>query len=422
MAQVESGKKRLRWKIGSFLVAVFMLLYVPSLLHWVFGTNIQSDLLQMGTIEDSTNIDAVLIRDEVILTSPFDGKCIVEADEGEKVAAKSPVATVLKESSEQLMEDLKKLDGRIIQAQNEKTKNQELFSEDVTRIKLNIEEKLTQVISEVQKDTLEDIPRLTKDINDLVRKRAMIAGSLSTPDTFIDSLKNDRITLEQKIRQSTQEITSEHAGIISYFTDQYENMLTPAAISTLTPEQLANIKTDVQVKSMTGLQVYAGKPFAKIIQDIVYYSAFVLEENALGELQTGSKIKVRINDVNKVADAVVTYISQPQQGKCVIAVSMDKALHETAALRKVNIDIIRSSYTGLKIPVKSLRNYNTADKSAEVALITSGFASIRKVKVLGTNNEYAVVESANKTGKGVNIYDAFILHPENIQEGQRIDQ
>jgi len=84
-----------------------------------------------GELEDYVTTDAYIVRDETVINSPSDGISIRNVEEGEKVGVGDTIATVLNKSSEKLLEDLKTLDLRIIEAKREKTKNDNFFSEDI---------------------------------------------------------------------------------------------------------------------------------------------------------------------------------------------------------------------------------------------------------------------------------------------------
>ena len=46
-----------------FLFSLFLLAYLPSVFHWLSGGNVSIDRIRMGTVEESFNAKAVIIRD-----------------------------------------------------------------------------------------------------------------------------------------------------------------------------------------------------------------------------------------------------------------------------------------------------------------------------------------------------------------------
>ena len=140
----EENKRKINGKVklGGLLIALFLLLYIPSFIFWIYGKNIHTDIIRMGELEDYVTTDAYIVRDETVINSPSDGISIRNVEEGEKVGVGDTIATVLNKSSEKLLEDLKTLDLRIIEAKREKTKNDNFFSEDIKKLDQEIQEKL----------------------------------------------------------------------------------------------------------------------------------------------------------------------------------------------------------------------------------------------------------------------------------------
>lgn len=101
---------------------------------------------------------------------------------------------------------------------------------------------------------------------------------------------------------------------------------------------------------------------------------------------------------------------------------VSNALSETAALRKVNIDLIKSQYSGFKVPLRSLTNVDLDKKIAELCLVKANHARFVKVKIVGKNEEFAIVENADLAGEySVSLYSSYIVNPVNIEEGQTIN-
>jgi hypothetical protein len=164
-------------------------------------------------------------------------------------------------------------------------------------------------------------------------------------------------------------------------------------------------------------------------------------------------IRIRINDINKVIDGTVDYKSEKLDGKYVVSVKIDKGISDTVSLRKINIDLIKRSYSGLKVPLSSLRNIDTTNMNAELVLAKGSYASVRKVHIAGQNADSAIIEkiqpdkdkggnestgsqskqtaavdkadaekeNLDKEQYEINLYDIFIVNPGKIQEGQLIN-
>lgn len=428
MTEVNKSVTTNRIKLGSVLIALFLLLYVPSFIFWVYGKNVSTDIIRNGDIQDSINLDAVIVRNEVVLNSPIGGKCIKEINGGEKVGANGRIATVLNKSSEKLMEDLKALDIKIIEAQKKRNENLELFSDDLKKIEKEIEEKLKEIIKLESTNELAKSSELKKEVDELIQKKATIAGSLSKPNAYIQSLLDEKNNLQKRINENTKDITSSISGIVSYMIDGYEDFLTPDRISELTLKDIENIEEKGIQKDIEGAGVEEGKPFAKVITDIEYYLVMALDSKLAKEYKVDDSINIKLNELGKVITGTVFYRSNNMEGKEILAVKVSNAVSETASLRKLNIDLIKNQYSGLKVPLRSLRNIDMNEKTAEICLVKANRARFVKVEIVGKNEEFAIIKNIDKSidsdngnGYSISLYSSYIVNPINIEEGQTIN-
>ena len=72
--------------------ALFLLLYIPSAFNWFSSKNVSTDILRSGTLEESINTDALVIRDETLIAASVSGVAVPYAGEGSRVAAGEKVS------------------------------------------------------------------------------------------------------------------------------------------------------------------------------------------------------------------------------------------------------------------------------------------------------------------------------------------
>lgn len=409
-------KKRLR--IGGLLIFLFFLLYIPSLLNWLNGTNVTSDIIRVGTIEESVNSDCIVLRDEVLLEAPaFEGKYIPEAAEGEKVPAFYRVATVLNRTSDSLIKELDQVNLKIVEARKDSKEKVDFFSEDTAKLDAQIGQKVQDIIAVTNSSSLVDIGRIRGEIDKLMEKKSEITGG-NGDDAVIKPLLLQKEEIQSRINSNTKQIISEFSGIISYVIDGYEQVLTPKAIKDLTPKQIEGIRLD-KAENTDDNQTHANKPFVKVIKGSEIYMAAVLEQSSADKYKSGDEISVRINDTGMETKAAVVGISKVVDGKCVMTVKTNRGVDELSSMRRVNADFIRKYDEGLKVPLKCLRKISQDGSSAEIMLIKANVADARKVAIECRDGEYAIIRTPDKT---VNLYDTYILNPDNVKEGDIIDK
>lgn len=422
MPEENKSKINGRIKLGGLLIVLFLLLYVPSFIFWVYGKNINTDIIRMGELEDYVTIDAYIVRDETVINSPSDGISVRNIEEGDKNGVGDTIATVLNQSSEKLLENLKALDLRIIEAKREKTKNDNFFSEDIKKLDEEIQKKLVLVIDHSNNNSISAVKQIKDQIDELIKKKATISGDLSYTDANIKALENEKKILQDSINANKRNIVSNSSGIISYMIDGYEGVLNSEKISEITPQILDMIKAVENDRKMDDLSTQYNKPFVKVIGGIDYYIVFSMEREGAEGFKVDDYLNVRINDIDRVVDGTVAYKSNEIDGKYVIAVRTDKALSDTASLRVINVELIKSHYEGLIVPVKSLVNIDMNTMQAEIALVKARRAKFVPVKIIGRNNDFAVIDNIeNYKDGGVSLYSSYIINPKNIEEGQIIN-
>ncbi|NJD02470.1 MAG: hypothetical protein FIA99_07720 [Ruminiclostridium sp.] len=420
MPEKNKGK---RLKTGGMLLILFSLLYIPSLFHWLSSDNVSSDILRIGIIEDSVNAEGLLVRDEVLLDpSATDGKLIPEVSEGERIPAFGRVATISNKASLSLLKELEDINTQIIQAQTERAKKTDFFSEDIAKIDKSIGQKVQGIINLYNINSMAGIGQLTLEVDRLIEKKAAIAGE-GDGDSHIKSLKQEKESIQQRINSNTSQIISQYSGIISFIIDGYEQILTPKSLKELTPEIIKSVNSEKLQKISSYEEVNTGKPFMKVIKGNYTYIAAVLEPEKAGMFKAGESIDVRLNAVGAVVAGYVTDLTKKNGGKYLITVRVDRFSGELSSMRKINVDFIKDSYEGLKIPLKSLYSPDAGWKKARVMLIKANSVTAREVDVLCKDEEYAIIGTPeNEVKKTVNLYDTYILNPENIKEGQIVLQ
>lgn len=422
MKEEKTKKRRRKIQFRNLFIVLFLVIYVPSLVSWIYGNDINTEFIREGEIETSINTNAYIIRNEIVINSPASGKCIREKAEGERVSVNSRIVTIVDSTSEVLLNDLRNLDLKIIEAKRKESEKGNLFSGDLAKIEKMIDDKLIDLIDSTNKNNFTQISKLNDEIDELILKQATIIGGYGEGSSHIQDLERERELLENEIMVNTEDIVSKYTGTVSYVIDGYENIITPDIIENLTTKDLENIKISEVQKSYDGLTVEANSAILKIIRDIHYNIIFSLDKKDAVNFNEGDKVEVRINDINKIVDGVISYKSEENNGEYIISVNVDRALKETASLRKINIDLIRNRHSGLVVPIESLENINEKDMTAEIVIVRANRARFIPVVIKGIDGKQAVIQNVeNPTNGEVQQYMPYVLNPKNIEEGQMIE-
>jgi putative membrane fusion protein len=409
-------------KIGTLILVVFLLIYLPSLIFIIYGNGVETDILKIGKIEEIQNMDGVFVRNEELIMSPETGNCVMDAVDGEKVPAYYRIASVVKNVPVSTYEALKKKELEITRAQNAQKENINTFSSDIKKLDLEIIEKVKNLAQQSSRGSLVESYDSISSIDKVVYRKSDIFGDNSKSAAYINKLKSEKAAIQSQLNNNIKEIRTNSAGLISYAIDGYETLLNPEFIRNATPEELDKITTKQTNRDFNVIDAKKGKPIAKLVKDLENYLVTAVDAKYTKALKLDRSVTLRINDTGFNINAVIVYSSDVIDGKRIIAFKFDSGLNETVGLRRVNVDIILSSYTGLKVPYSSLQNIDTKNKTALITLVKGHTATIKKVGIVGMNESAVIID--NIEGEKTNtiaLYNTYILNPKNIQEGQIID-
>jgi hypothetical protein len=217
-----------------------------------------------------------------------------------------------------------------------------------------------------------------------------------------------------------------------------ETELTPAKLDMLTPEKLDEIKMlDTRKKAMTD-RVQAGAAVAKIIKGPDIYIVAALPAENAAKFKTGTRIRLRINEIGMETVGEIVKIKDTGKDKFVMAVRTSRGADTLSAYRVVNVDFIIKTEEGLKVPVKSLKDISPDGTVGKIMLVKYNTATSRLVDIICRDKEFAIIKthearpgedeagvtSAAVIGanKSVNLYDTYIVNPDNIEEGDIVER
>lgn len=420
---MKGGFKRQSIKIGTLILVIFLLIYLPSLLFLMYNNGVETDILKNGKIERIQNINAIFVRNEDVINSPESGSCVMDAMEGEKVPAFYRIALVVKNVPVSTYDELKKKELEISKAQTAQKENASTFSNDIRKLDNEIIEKVKDLAEQSIRGSLVNSNDTISNIDDIVYRKSDIFGDGSKSAAYIKKLKSEKATIESKLNNNIKEVKTSYAGLISYAIDGYEKTLTPDFIRNATPKDLEKITAKETNRDFNVIDAEKGKPIAKLVRDLENYLVTTVDENVSKDLTVDRKVSIRINDIGLSIDAVIAYSSNVIDGKRVVAFKFDTGLNETIGLRRINADLILSSSSGLKVPYSSLKNIDKKNKTAEIVVVVGSVARIKKVAIVGMNDDAVIINNINnaKAKDKIELYNKYVLNPKNIQEGQIIN-
>lgn len=359
------------------------------------------------TLEESAT--GYIIRDEKVLKgNNYKNGLTAIVSEGER-AAKGQ--TVFRYSSNQEEEIKSKIEQINLKIQDALSKQPTIFSTDIKNLDKQIDEK-TQNLRDLT--DMHTITEYKKEIEEIVGKKAKIAGTLSQSGAYIQELTKQKEEYEQKLTADSEYITAPVSGVVSYRVDGLEDTLSTEDLSNLTEEKLENLGLK------TGKIISTSQEAGKIINNFDCSLATVLSSEAAKNIEVGNKVTITLSSGNEI-NSEVKYVAKQDDDKVLIVFDLKTLTDELTQYRKISFNITWWSYSGLKVPNSAILEDEQGLKY--VIRKKAGLEQKIIVKVLKKNDKYSVVgtydnselEALGIDAKGyskISQYDNILLYPE----------
>ncbi|CEO34135.1 HlyD family efflux transporter periplasmic adaptor subunit [Paraclostridium sordellii] len=397
--------KKIRLKYNR-IILLFIFIYIVSNVVILLGkTTTKTLTLKNEMVEESFNKKGLIIRDEYVINSNFDGKVEYYLKDGDRVKKKEDIACVY--SNEIRDDDLKNL-------KNIKNDISSIENGDTAFIKKdigNINKEISLLSQKLQIELLNeniDVYGQIEKINKLIDDKNLLINS----DLNDKSLKNKQVQEKEVtnlIDKNTEVFKSKNSGVVSYQFDGNEEKFNFDNINQIKIKDIEGTKNNYKDISKEK-KLDKGEPIARIINNLKQFVAISCNEEEIKKFKIGQKI-ILSSDIEKINSKVYDIYKEGKQYIVILEISEQNV--EIYDTRIKEFDIIYKSIEGLKVPKKAV--VNSDGKKGVYVVSETGDAKFVELKgTLYESEEYIVIDHYKNDINGVNtikIYDEIILNP-----------
>ncbi len=396
--------------VVKFVILIFVLYLLVSYIVSL-GSNTREYIAQSGQIEESISTHGLIFRNQTLIQSPYTGYIEYSVSDNQKVHVGERIAYVYEnEINPELNNELKEINKRIEELEARKNET-EMYINDPSKIEQYISGEIGNIYRAAYNKDFKEIREISTGIESQVSAKKILLGDMKTDDTELNNLKARKKELEANNNNKKYSIYTPVSGSFMSKIDGMEEKLTVKAMEELTPKNFQKLDKE-KIENKSGNKAQKDNTFCKIVDTYKWYYTAVISAKEGEAFRTGESVKLRFSNISGTAvDGKVHRISEEEGGKVVIVVSSDKYVDSVYSMSEADADIIRSTYSGIRIPSKAIR---IKDGVKGVFVVRNSTVKFVEVDVLYADGGWTIV----RENKGIKIYDNVIVSGRNLFDGK----
>ncbi|MBQ0011311.1 MAG: hypothetical protein KBT07_01240 [Clostridiales bacterium] len=401
---------------GLMIIAVLYVVdYVAAKPTYAFATE--------GSIEHTIGATALVVRNESVIPSSITGELLPQATEGSRVSKSQLLAMVIPSGMEGTLQDLNNVEKQIVDREREliaqgKGSGAETIFDETNE---EIDPLITMIRQDAMQRKLNNMNSYASSIRVLMEERDSALKSIDFNDETLDSLRTSESALNNQLEMKASSIKAEEPGIVSFKLDGYEEEITYELILDMVDTKCQELVSSCDSIITGDMEIKQGEPVIRVIQNDVQYFACEIEDVSMMEFQLGSKHTIRIPEEGiAISDCKVIRSSVTRKGMLIVF-ETNNQVERLLDRRTVNIEIVQTKTSGIKVPVSSLVDADYDRGVATIYVNESGYAKGYTVTIKDYDREYAIIEPVGES-KVPDISTIVITNPKTVKEGDKVEK
>lgn len=418
MKKQEKTKKKRRAKNGWFAVGafvVFFLVYLTASFVFSAGNSITTTVVKSGSVEDSLYASGYVFKDCIIVNSPSEGYIDCLKEDEERAEKGEAIVAVYKNNVDAgLKGEIRKLDEKISNLEKS-IKFKSAADEDDAKKEQIISGGLKSLGALSDRRDISGVLAVKKDIDTLLSKKD--EGENSSKE--LESLKSERAGLLKRLTNNADIIYASAAGCFTPTVDGMEELLSAArlekeGISHKYIEELNKKKP----KNEVAQHVSSGGAVGKIVDNFKWYLAVEVPVAESELIKKGDEVKIRFPeyDSSSVVGTIVS-ISAEENGKVIVTVKSNKYIDSVYKISKADVQLIKNTYKGIKIPQEALR---IVDGKKGVYVRRGNMVKFFPIEIKYTDSEWVITPEKDE-GEGLKLYDEVVVKGRGLYDNKVIE-
>ena len=353
--------------------------------------------VESGAMSFQTDANGIMIKNETLYSAEGYGRADYVAQDGQFVQTGTLIAEVYSNDyTDNDYNTLKELREKILDYQQNNAQTG-VIDQDMASLDEQINRISDQIRKVISREQEGDLRQLQIDITRLMDERSNIMRSAAKEDSQLSSYYEQERTLVEKIKNYRRDLIAEKDGMVSFYFDGTETVLSPSTMGNLTVKTINNI-----LSGRLGIDLSnTVKPLYKIVDRNDWYIA-VLMDKAVPEFIEEQKYVVAFTFGNDYTyeGRLVSHVED--NGKFIYIFNFQENIDKLLRARRISCNI-SVRYTGLQVDSKVVK---VKDGQTGVYYLKDGEKTFEPVDVLITQGGKSIIKvkdssSALKDGSEV---------------------
>ena len=397
-------------KLLKFLLGFVLVLFLAYQIYAALYRPIETQSAVYGEMVEGVNINAVIIRDESLVSFNSSGVLHFNVESGKRIEKNGVIAHVYSGEEQSIAaSQIKTLNEKIASIEELESYNA-ITAADLDLLNARVKEGLNNLKLACAYGNFEQAGENSEDLMMILNRRQMVTDATTDFSVQLQSVKAEREKLQAALLSPQGEISAHVSGYFIDTADGYEEILTPADIEKLIPETLDGLKPVDVKKEVVG----------KLVSDYKWYIAATVSVNDSLAYKTGDTLTIHTNlKANPEISVKVERVNiSSVSDRAVIVFSCQEMSSELASLRSGAMTVVNGVYKGLKLPRRALR---IVDSKTGVYVLSGMELKFTPVEILYRDEETMICRLSNDSASGLRLYDEVVVKGKNLYDGKIIN-
>lgn len=401
-------------KIISVLLSVFIILYVVTQAVSFFYSPYDTETVFETTINNSIHTSGLVIRNESVINQKKQGVLSYQIPNGSKVSKNSIIA--MRYASEQDMMTQAKIESitKEINMLTEAQKKGATAGATLDSITTQLNETYLQLMGDLNHLALDKLEDYKLNIQELISKKHIVIGKQADYNAKIAALQAEQKELQSSIQSKPTSVTAENSGYFAQTVDGYEEQFLCADANSVSVDTLNQLIT--QKKEMDANKsedTYIGK----LIDSFEWKLVALVNKTDVTSIKAGNSVRLIFHAYGDTEyEATVDYVDfDKDREQNTVVLSCNIMDNNITRMRVEDVEIAKSSITGIKVPKKAVR-YENGEIGAYEKIRQKLY--FRKIDKLYETEDYIIskIHENDSDHEYVHQYDDLVIKGKDLYD------